>query len=117
MNPQETSPTPEDPTTIHLGADNWEALQEALDAPPHPMPRMQALLQEPGYFDGPAPSLEDLREGIRRAVADRHAPGAKTLDAVQAACAEALGGGGAVDEFLAERRQEAEADLDEATEA
>ena len=34
-----------------LSAEQWEAFQTALDAPPRPMPRLKRLLQEPGAFD------------------------------------------------------------------
>lgn len=40
-----------DRTAFHLSTEAWRAFQAALDAPPRPMPRMQALLNEPGYFD------------------------------------------------------------------
>ena len=34
-----------------LDAATWKAFQAALDAPPRKMPRMQSLLNEPGFFD------------------------------------------------------------------
>jgi uncharacterized protein (DUF1778 family) len=34
-----------------LSAEQWEALQTALDAPPRPLPRIEKLMQEPGFFD------------------------------------------------------------------
>jgi uncharacterized protein (DUF1778 family) len=34
-----------------LDAEKWAAFQAALDAPPRPLPRLQALLDEPGFFD------------------------------------------------------------------
>ena len=34
-----------------LDAEKWAAFQAALDAPPHPLTRLQALLDKPGYFD------------------------------------------------------------------
>jgi uncharacterized protein (DUF1778 family) len=34
-----------------LDAEKWAAFQAALDAPAHPLPRLQALLDEPGFFD------------------------------------------------------------------
>jgi uncharacterized protein (DUF1778 family) len=34
-----------------LDAEKWAAFQAALDAPAHPLPRLQKLLEEPGYFD------------------------------------------------------------------
>lgn len=37
-----------------LDAEKWSAFQAALDAPPRPLPRLQALLDEPGFFDSGA---------------------------------------------------------------
>ncbi len=38
-----------------LDAEKWAAFQAALNAPVRPLPRMEALLDEPGFFDsGPA---------------------------------------------------------------
>ena len=34
-----------------LGAEKWAAFQAALEAPGRPLPRLQALLEEPGFFD------------------------------------------------------------------
>lgn len=34
-----------------LNADNWAVFQTALDAPARSLPRLQALLDEPGFFD------------------------------------------------------------------
>lgn len=34
-----------------LGATQWKAFMEALDAPPRPLPRLERLLNEPGFFD------------------------------------------------------------------
>jgi uncharacterized protein (DUF1778 family) len=34
-----------------LDAERWAAFQAALDAPVCPLPRLQALLDEPGFFD------------------------------------------------------------------
>jgi len=34
-----------------LDAEKWAAFQTALDAPVRPLPRLQALLDEPGFFD------------------------------------------------------------------
>jgi len=34
-----------------LDAEKWAAFQAALDAPARPLPRLQALLDEPGFFD------------------------------------------------------------------
>jgi uncharacterized protein (DUF1778 family) len=34
-----------------LGAEAWAAFQAALDAPVRPLPRLQALLSKPGFFD------------------------------------------------------------------
>ncbi len=37
-----------------LDAEKWAAFQAALDAPVRPLPRLQALLDEPGFFDAGA---------------------------------------------------------------
>jgi len=34
-----------------LNAEQWEALQVALDSPPRPLPRIEKLMQVPGIFD------------------------------------------------------------------
>lgn len=34
-----------------LAPRQWQAFVDALDAPPRPLPRMQRLLTEPGFFD------------------------------------------------------------------
>jgi uncharacterized protein (DUF1778 family) len=34
-----------------LDAGRWKAFLAALDAPPRPMPRLERLLKEPGFFD------------------------------------------------------------------
>ena len=34
-----------------LNAEQWEAFQAALDAPPRPLPRLERLMREPGMFD------------------------------------------------------------------
>lgn len=34
-----------------LNAAQWKVFMAALDAPPHPLPRLRRLLQEPGMFD------------------------------------------------------------------
>lgn len=34
-----------------LDAEKWAAFQAALNAPPRPLPRLEALLNEPGFFD------------------------------------------------------------------
>ncbi len=34
-----------------LNTDQWKAFQAALDAPPRPLPRLERLLKEPGFFD------------------------------------------------------------------
>ena len=34
-----------------LNAEQWAAFQAALDAPPRDLPRLRALLSEPGFFD------------------------------------------------------------------
>jgi len=35
-----------------LNAAQWDAFIAALDAPPRPLPRLERLLNEPGFFDG-----------------------------------------------------------------
>jgi uncharacterized protein (DUF1778 family) len=40
-----------DRRTFGLTAALWEQFQEALDAPARHLPRMQRLLDEPGFFD------------------------------------------------------------------
>lgn len=40
-----------DRRTFGLDAGGWTAFLAALDAPVRPLPRMQALLKEPGFFD------------------------------------------------------------------
>jgi uncharacterized protein (DUF1778 family) len=37
-----------------LDAEKWAAFQAALDAPARPLPRLQALIDEPGFFDSDA---------------------------------------------------------------
>ncbi|EIC30077.1 MULTISPECIES: DUF1778 domain-containing protein [Methylomicrobium] len=34
-----------------LNAEQWEAFQAALDAPPRALPRLERLMKEPGFFD------------------------------------------------------------------
>jgi uncharacterized protein (DUF1778 family) len=36
---------------VGLDAKKWAAFQAALDAPPRSLPHLQALLDEPGFFD------------------------------------------------------------------
>jgi len=36
---------------FNLNAQQWEAFQAALDAPPRTLPRIEKLMQEPGFFD------------------------------------------------------------------
>jgi uncharacterized protein (DUF1778 family) len=40
-----------DRRTFGLSASQWKAFLAALDAPPRPMPRLEPLLKEPGFFD------------------------------------------------------------------
>jgi uncharacterized protein (DUF1778 family) len=40
-----------DRRSFGLNAAQWKAFQAALDAPPHPLPRLERLLKEPGFFD------------------------------------------------------------------
>ena len=37
--------------TFGLNATQWKAFVAALDAPPRPLPRLERLLKEPGFFD------------------------------------------------------------------
>jgi len=39
-----------------LNAAQWKAFLAALDAPPRPLPRLERLLKEPGFFDAGFPS-------------------------------------------------------------
>ena len=49
---------------FRLDAKTWAAFMEALDAPPRAMPRMQALMDRPGFFDQKA--TEERQAGKRR---------------------------------------------------
>lgn len=40
-----------DRLTFGLNATQWKAFLAALDAPPRPLPRLEQLLKEPGFFD------------------------------------------------------------------
>jgi uncharacterized protein (DUF1778 family) len=40
-----------DRCTFRLNAAQWKAFLAALDAPPRPLPRLERLLKEPGFFD------------------------------------------------------------------
>ncbi len=40
-----------DRRTFGLDAVQWKAFIEALDAPPRPLPRLERLMKEPGFFD------------------------------------------------------------------
>ena len=40
-----------DRRTFGLNAAQWKAFMVALDAPPRPLPRLERLLKEPGFFD------------------------------------------------------------------
>ena len=48
-------------TWFVLDAEKWEAFQKALEAPPRPMPRLKALLAEPGFFDADIPQGPQIR--------------------------------------------------------
>jgi uncharacterized protein (DUF1778 family) len=37
--------------TFQLSVTQWKAFLAALDAPPRPLPRLERLLKEPGFFD------------------------------------------------------------------
>ncbi len=44
-----------DRRSFNLNPTQWKAFLAALDAPPRPLPRLERLLKEPGFFDaGPA---------------------------------------------------------------
>lgn len=45
-----------DRRTFPLSKSKWTEFLAALDAPPRPLPRMQRLLTEPGFFDTAPPS-------------------------------------------------------------
>jgi uncharacterized protein (DUF1778 family) len=48
-----------DRRTFVLSKTKWSEFQRALDAPIRPLPRLQRLLTEPGFFDAdPAPPKE-----------------------------------------------------------
>lgn len=40
-----------DRRSFGLNAAQWKAFRAALDAPPRPLPRLERLLKEPGFFD------------------------------------------------------------------
>jgi uncharacterized protein (DUF1778 family) len=40
-----------DRRSFGLNAAHWKEFIAALDAPPRPLPRVERLLQEPGFFD------------------------------------------------------------------
>jgi uncharacterized protein (DUF1778 family) len=40
-----------DRRTFTLGPAQWKAFIAALDAPPRPLPRLERLMKEPGFFD------------------------------------------------------------------
>jgi len=40
-----------DRRTFGLNAAQWKAFLAALDAPPRPLPRLERLLKEPGFFE------------------------------------------------------------------
>lgn len=40
-----------DRRTFGLNATQWKAFMAALDAPPRPLPRLERLLKDPGFFD------------------------------------------------------------------
>ena len=41
-----------DRRSFGLGASQWKAFLTALDAPPRPLPHLERLLKESGFFDG-----------------------------------------------------------------
>lgn len=40
-----------DRRSFHLDAAQWKSFMAALDAPPRPLPRLERLLGEPGFFE------------------------------------------------------------------
>lgn len=40
-----------DRRSFGLNASQWKAFMSALDAPPRPLPGLERLLKEPGFFD------------------------------------------------------------------
>ena len=40
-----------DRRTFTLNASQWKTFLQALDAPPRPLPHLERLLKEPGFFD------------------------------------------------------------------
>ena len=40
-----------DRRSYSLNATQWKAFMAALDAPPRPLPRLERLMKEPGFFD------------------------------------------------------------------
>ena len=40
-----------DRRTFTLTGNQWKSFLAALDAPPRPLPRLEQLLREPGFFD------------------------------------------------------------------
>ena len=40
-----------DRRTFGLNAMQWKAFRAALDAPPRPLPNLERILKEPGFFD------------------------------------------------------------------
>jgi len=44
-----------DRRTFSLNSAQWKAFLQALDAPPRPLPGMELLLKEPGFFDDSHP--------------------------------------------------------------
>ena len=51
-----------DRRTFHLSKAKWTEFLAALDAPTRPLPQMQRLLAEPGFFDAtPAPGFKEKR--------------------------------------------------------
>jgi uncharacterized protein (DUF1778 family) len=47
-----------DRQTFVLSKTKWSEFQQALDAPIRPLPRLQRLLTEPGFFDAVPASTE-----------------------------------------------------------
>jgi uncharacterized protein (DUF1778 family) len=43
-----------DPKAFVLNAEQWEAFQAALDAPPRSMPQLERLMRKPDFFEASA---------------------------------------------------------------
>jgi uncharacterized protein (DUF1778 family) len=55
LHPQKTLA---DRPIFRLDAVRWKAFLSALDAPPRPLPNLERLLKEPGFFDEQIESMK-----------------------------------------------------------